>query len=38
MLLQKEHLSPEGLATIRQVQKTINLNNSVNIKTGSSLR
>lgn len=36
MLLNKEHLTNEGLSKIREIKKTINLNNSLTRKTGSS--
>lgn len=36
MLLNKEHLTDEGLSKIREIKKTINLNNSLTRKTGSS--
>src|SRR5690606_37859825 len=36
MLLNKEHLIDEGLSKIREIKKTINLNNSLTRKTGSS--
>ena len=35
--LNKEHLSTEGIKTIRKTAKIINVNNSLNIKTGSAL-
>ena len=37
MCLNKEHLSTEGIKTIRKTAKIINVNNSLNIKTGSAL-
>jgi hypothetical protein len=37
MILNKEHLVSEGLEKIRVIAKIINLNNSLNNKTGSSL-
>lgn len=37
MCLNKEHLSIEGIKTIRKIAKIINVNNSLNIKTGSAL-
>ena len=37
MLITKEHLNPEGLETIRILKKSININNSLNNKTGASL-
>jgi len=36
MLLNKEHLTDEGLYKIREIKKTININNSLTRKTGSS--
>ena len=36
MLLNKEHLTDEGLLKIREIKKTININNSLTRKTGSS--
>jgi hypothetical protein len=36
MLLNKEHLIDEGLSKVREIKKTINLNNSLTRKTGSS--
>lgn len=36
MLLNKEHLTDEGLSIIREIKKTINLKNSLTRKTGSS--
>ena len=36
MVLNKEHLNKEGLEKIRAMSKIINLNNSLNGKTGSS--
>ena len=36
MVLNKEHLKKEGLDKIRAMAKIINLNNSLNGKTGSS--
>lgn len=37
MVLNKEHLVPDGLNYIRVIAKQINKNNSLTIKTGSSL-
>lgn len=37
MILKKEHLVSEGLEKIRAIAKIININNSLNNKTGSSL-
>ena len=37
MILNKEHLMPEGLDRIRTIAKLINLKNSLNNKTGSAL-
>lgn len=37
MVLNKEHLTTEGLMQVRQIQKTININNSQTTTTGSSL-
>lgn len=37
MVLNKEHLTPEGLAEVRRLSKLININNSQTIATGSSL-
>ena len=37
MLLKKEHLTDEGLITIKKLKKKININNSLTIKTGTSL-
>jgi hypothetical protein len=37
MILNKEHLDPEGLVKIRAIAKKINLKNSLNNQTGSSL-
>lgn len=37
MILNKEHLTLEGLNKINILRKDINLNNSLNIKTGSKL-
>nr|YP_010697799.1 LAGLIDADG homing endonuclease [Porodaedalea chrysoloma]WCF76760.1 LAGLIDADG homing endonuclease [Porodaedalea chrysoloma] len=36
MFLNKEHLSTEGFNKVREIVKTININNSLNIKTGSA--
>jgi len=36
MLLNKEHLTDKGLSKIREIKKTINVNNSLTRKTGSS--
>jgi len=36
MVLNKEHLLEKGLTTIRELSKNININNSLNIKTGSA--
>lgn len=36
MFLNKEHLSTEGIKKVREIVKTINVNNSLNIKTGSA--
>lgn len=36
MLLNKEHLTDEGLSKIREIKKTINFNNSLTRKRGSS--
>lgn len=38
MFLNKEHLSTEGIKKVREIVKTINVNNSLNIKTGSAGR
>ena len=39
MCLNKEHLNTEGLTKLREIIKTINVNNSINlnINTGSAL-
>ena len=37
-ILNKEHLTEEGLNKIKIFKKAINLNNSLTIKTGSSLK
>ena len=37
MLIAKEHLSSKGLENIRILKKSININNSLNNKTGASL-
>jgi hypothetical protein len=37
MILNKEHLVPEGLVKIRAIAKIINIKNSLNNKTGSAL-
>ena len=37
MILKKEHLVPEGLKIIRAIAKIVNIKNSLNNKTGSSL-
>ncbi len=37
MVLNKEHLDPEGLVKIRAIAKKINIKNSLNNQTGSSL-
>jgi len=37
MILNKEHLVPEGLVNIRAIAKIINIKNSLNNKTGSAL-
>jgi hypothetical protein len=37
MILNKEHLVPEGLENIRAIAKIINIKNSLNNKTGSAL-
>lgn len=37
MFLKKEHLVPEGLKIIRAIAKIVNIKNSLNNKTGSSL-
>ena len=37
MILNKEHLVPEGLGKIRAIAKIINIKNSLNNKTGSAL-
>ena len=37
MLIAKEHLKPKGLENIRTLKKSININNSLNNKTGASL-
>lgn len=36
MVINKEHLRTPGLNEIRVISKTINVNNSLNIKTGSA--
>lgn len=36
MVLNKEHLLEKGLTTIRELSKNININNSLNRKTGSA--
>jgi hypothetical protein len=38
MVISKEHLVVEGLDKIRQITKTINVNNSHLIKTGSATK
>ena len=38
MLLNKEHLTVEGLAKVRMLQKSINLKNSLATTIGSSLK
>lgn len=35
MVLNKEHLLEKGLTSIRELSKNININNSLNRKTGS---
>jgi hypothetical protein len=37
MVLNKEHLTLDGLNKVRNIQKAINLNNSLTVKTGASL-
>jgi len=36
LVLNKEHLLEKGLTTIRELSKNININNSLNRKTGSA--
>jgi hypothetical protein len=36
MVLNKEHLLEKGLTSIRELSKNININNSLNRKTGSA--
>jgi len=36
MILNKEHITPQGLDTIRSIKKTINLTNSQTRKIGSA--
>jgi hypothetical protein len=36
MVINKNHLTEEGLAQIRKIQKEININNSLTIKTGAA--
>ena len=37
MVINKQHLTAEGLATVKKLKKEININNSLTIKTGASL-
>jgi hypothetical protein len=37
MVINKQHLTQEGLATVKKLKKEINIQNSLNIKTGASL-
>ena len=36
MMMKKEHLTTQGLETVRVIKKTININNSLTNKTGSA--
>ncbi|WP_213080759.1 LAGLIDADG family homing endonuclease, partial [Escherichia coli] len=36
MVINKEHLSEEGLSTIRGIKRIININSSLSTKTGSA--
>ena len=36
MVINKEHLTTQGLEIVRAIKKTININNSITNKTGSA--